>query len=191
MLVIKVKGRELYSSSKNEFFKVKDATLKLEHSLISISKWESKWHKPFLNDDEKTGEELVDYIRCMTLNSEVDPNIYFALSKENIKQINDYIADKHTATWFNDNKNALPKVNPNKKTRHIRGEIITAEIIYYWMVAYQIPFECEKWHINKLLTLIKVCNIKNEPEKKMSKAEIMRRNSAINAARRKQYNSKG
>ena len=154
----------------------------MEHSLVSLSKWESRWHKPFLSSKNKTKtqEEILDYIRCMTLTQNVDPNVYYNLSRENCEKIQAYIDDPMTATTFNEiNK---PKTN---------SEIITSELIYYWMIAYNVPVEFEKWHLNRLLTLIKVCSIKNAPPKKMSKREIMNRNAALNASRRKAHNSKG
>ena len=181
MLQITVPGVELWDEGAQEFIYSKEQTLQLEHSLISLSKWESKWCKAFLsNQSYKTVEETIDYIRCMTITQNVDPNIYNNLSKENIKAVNDYIAAPMTATTFYN--------DPQKG--HSR-EIITSELIYYWMIALNIPMECQKWHLNRLLTLIRVCNIKNTPPKKMSRREIMNRNAALNAARRKQLNSKG
>lgn len=160
---------------------IKGATIQLEHSLVSLSKWESKWCKPFLSTEDKSVEETVDYIKFMTLTKNVRPEVYEALSEENIKQINDYIGAPMTATTFSDD-------GRNKKPNR---EKITAELIYYWMIALNIPFECQKWHLNKLLTLIRVCNVKNEPPKKMSKRDTMERYAALNAARRKKLNSKG
>lgn len=180
MLHIVIQEGEFFDEKTEEFLKVKKQTLQLEHSLVSLSKWESKWHKAFLGRDEKSIDETIDYIRCMTLNKNIDPKVYSLLTKENIKEINDYIGDPMTATTFNDRGN-------KKATR----EIITSELIYYWMIALNIPFECQKWHLNRLLTLIRICNIKNQPSKKMGKHEIMSRNAALNAARRKQLNSKG
>lgn len=180
MLQITVPAAELWDERNQRFIRTKEQKLQLEHSLVSISKWESKWCKPFLSKNNKTTEETVDYVRCMTLTQNVDPNVYFALTNENIQRVNDYIEAPMTATTF-------AKDNSGKASR----EIITSELIYYWMIALQIPDKCEKWHINRLLTLIRVCNIKNQPPKKMSQGEIMRRNSALNAARRKQLNSKG
>jgi hypothetical protein len=180
MLQITIPAVELWDERKQEFVTTKEQTLQLEHSLVSISKWESKWCKPFLSKQEKTFEETLDYIKCMTITQNVDPEVYNYLTNENIEEINMYIEDPMTATYFSDDKT----VKPNR-------EQITAELIYYWMIALNIPFECQKWHLNRLLTLIKVCNIKNQPPKKRSRKEIMSRNAALNAARRKQLNTKG
>ena len=179
MLEIVIPSIELWNEEKQEFDTVKGTTLKLEHSLVSLSKWESKWCKPFLSKEDKTQEETLDYIKCMTLTQNVDPNIYQYISNENINKIIAYINEPMTATTFREEKKGGSR------------EIITAELIYYWMIALTIPFECQKWHLNRLLTLIRVCNIKNQPPKKMSKREIMSRNASLNAARRKQLNSKG
>ena len=179
MLRITIPATEYFDEKNNEFVTVKEQTLQLEHSLISLSKWESKWCKSFLNSD-KTDEEIIDYIRCMTLTSNVDHNAYYAISKENVEAVNDYISAPMTATTFND----YGHKTSNK-------EVITAELIYYWMIVNNIPFECQKWHLNRLLTLIRVCGVKNTPPKKMSRREIMSRNAALNAARRQKTNSKG
>lgn len=180
MLEIIIPDVELFDEIKNEFKYVKGATLKLEHSLVSLSKWESKWKKPFLTNDEKSYEETVDYIKCMTLTQNVNPELYYYIGNDNMLKINEYIGNPMTATTF------------GKETKGKRNtEIVTSELIYYWMIALNIPFECQKWHLNRLLTLVKVCNIKNQPPKKMSKREIMARNAALNAQRRKQLNSKG
>ena len=158
----------------------KAQTLQLEHSLISISKWESKWNKAFLSKNEKTYEETVDYIKCMTITQNVDPSVYLRLTNENIEQINQYIDAPMTATYFMEDDDKKPS-----------RETITAELIYYWMIALNIPFECQKWHLNRLLTLVKVCNIKNAPPKKRSKGDIMRRNAKLNAARRAKHHTRG
>ena len=180
MLKITIPATEQWDELKNEFINTKECTLELEHSLVSLSKWESKWCKPFISNDIKTHEETIDYVRCMTLTSHVNPAVYSCLSSDNIQEINKYIEAPMTATWFS-----------NEKSHGRNSEQITSELIYYWMIALNIPFECQKWHLNRLLTLIKVCNIKNQPLKKMSKGEIMSRNAALNAARRKQYNTRG
>lgn len=180
MLEIIIPKTELWDENKQEFINSDEQVLRLEHSLVSLSKWESKWNKPFLDRNEKTGEETIDYIKCMTLTQNVDPNIYNLLTKENIMQINNYISAPMTATTIRE--------DPNKKGGR---EIITSEIIYYWMISLNIPFECQKWHLNRLLTLIKVCSIKQQPAKKMSKRDIMSRNASLNAARRKQLNTRG
>ena len=180
MLRITIPSAELWDANKQEFVYTKEQTLLLEHSLVSLSKWESKWCKPFLTNGTKTVEETIDYVRCMTLTQNVDPDVYRYLTNENVEQINKYIEAPMTATWFAED----PTAKPNR-------EVITAELIYYWMIALQIPFECQKWHLNKLFTLIRVCNIKNQPPKKMSKRDIASRNAALNAARRKKLNSNG
>ena len=179
MLEIVIPSIELWNEEKQEFIFTKGATLKLEHSLVSLSKWESKWCKPFLSKEDKTREETLDYIKCMTLTQNVDADVYNYITQDNINKIIEYINAPMTATTFREENKGGSR------------EIITAELIYYWMIALTIPFECQKWHLNKLLTLIRVCNIKNQPPKKMSKGDIMRRNAALNAARRKQLNSKG
>lgn len=174
---------ELFDSDTNQFINVKPTKIQLEHSLISLKKWEQKWHKPFLAKEEKTSEEMLDYIRCMTLNHGVDPNTYRALTVEDIEKISEYIKDPMTATWFSSNET----VGASKSKK----EIITAEIIYYWMITLQIPVEFQKWHLNQLLTLIKVVNLKNAPEKKMNKREAAKQRSALNAARRAKHRTSG
>lgn len=179
MLTIVVPEREYFDDNKNEFVHTKEVTLQLEHSLVSLSKWEAKWNKPFLSTNDKTDEEILDYIRCMTVTQNVDKSVYYRLSKENIEKINNYINLPMTATTFSDKNTSRNK------------ETITAEIVYYWMIALNIPFECQKWHLNRLLTLVKVCSIKNTPPKKMSRNEIFNRNRALNASRRKALGTKG
>lgn len=177
MLTLVVPETELFDEVRNEFIFVKEQKLTLEHSLLSLSKWESKWHKPFLSKKEKTREETLDYLRCMTINS-VDEKVYACLTPKMIERVDAYIGDSMTATTFSDKK------RPSHET-------ITAELIYYWMVALNIPFECQKWHLNRLLTLVEVCSIKNQPPKKMSPRAIMQRNAALNASRRKALHSRG
>lgn len=180
MLWISIPSVERWDEVKQEFVYAKKQNLQLEHSLVSVSKWEAKWQKPFLAKREKTVEETVDYVRCMTITQNVPSEAYENITNDNIEQINQYIEAPMTATWFSENRN----VKTNR-------EQITSEIIYYWMIALNIPFECQKWHLNRLLTLIRVCNIKNQPAKKMSRKDVMSRNAALNAARRKKLNSKG
>lgn len=173
---------QLWDEVNEQFISSPETVLELEHSLVSLSKWESKWCKPFINRNDKTAEEMIDYVRCMTLNSnKVNDVVYSCLTEANIKEINDYIEAPMTATWF----------SKNSQTGSHLGEQITSELIYYWMIALNIPFECQKWHLNRLLTLVRVCNIKNQPDKKMSRRETLSRNAALNAARRKQLNTKG
>ena len=180
MLQIAISGTEQWDEVHQEFVYTKEQTLTLEHSLISISKWEAKWHKAFLSKKEKTREETLDYIKCMTLTPNVDPEVYNCLTSDMYRQINDYIAAPMTATVFS-----------NEKGGPANREVVTSELIYYWMIALNIPFECQKWHLNRLLTLIRVCNIKNASPKKMGKRALMSRNSALNAARRQSLNTRG
>ena len=180
MLQITVPGIELYDEKNECFIYLKERTLQLEHSLVSLSKWESKWCKPFISKTNKTDEEVVDYVKCMTITQNVEPDVYSRLTRDNYDEIEKYINASMTATTFKEGRGG-------KKS----GGIITAEIIYYWMISLGISKEYEKWHLNRLLTLIRVCNEKNAPSKKMSKSEIMRNNAALNAARRQKLNSKG
>lgn len=180
MLQLTIPAFEQWNEHELEFVKTKEQTLQLEHSLVSLSKWESKWNIPFLSKGEKTYEQTLDYIKCMTVNANVDPNVYNGLTTEHIERINKYIESPMTATTFSE-----------YKSEKANREIITAELIYYWMVALNIPFECQKWHLNRLLTLIRVCNIKNAPPKKMSKRQTASQYAQLNAARRRQFNTKG
>lgn len=180
MLYLTVKGRELYDSENNRFIDVKTQTIQLEHSLVSISKWEAKWKKPFLSNKTMSVEETVDYIRCMTITQNVNPYLYFCVDDDNVKEVTAYVYDPMTATWFSKDE----KKSPNRA-------VYTSEVIYWQMITLGIPFECQKWHLNRLLTLIHVCNEKNTPPKKLSGRELANRNRALNAARRKKYNSRG
>lgn len=180
--IITVPEQEFFNSEKNEFYTIKSTTFKIEHSLVAIAKWESKWHIAFLDDKtEKTNEMMIDYIRCMTISQNVDPQVYYHLTPDIIQEINEYIDDPMTATVFND----LNKQKGN------RGEFVTNELIYYWMIAQNIPLECEKWHLNRLMTLIRVCSEKNAPSKKMNRRDILNRNRALNEARKKASGSRG
>lgn len=180
MLTIVVPGVEMFDEQTQEFVTRNDVTLDLEHSLVSLSKWESIYEKAFLGPAEKTAEEVLDYVKIMTLTPDVPDEVFLKLSEDNITDINKYMEAKMTATWFNEAPGA-------PKSR----DIITAELIYWWMIEFKIPFECETWHLNKLFTLIRVCNIKQAKPKKMSRSEIASRNRELNAQRRSQLGTKG
>lgn len=180
MLQITIPAVELWDEGKQEFVSTKEKTLQLEHSLVSLSKWESKWGKAFLTKTDKTTEEVVDYVRCMTLTQNVSPDTYNCLTEEHFVQINNYIAAPMTATTFYGDK----KQGGGRET-------VTSELIYYWMISLNIPFECQKWHLNRLLTLIRVCEVKNTPPKKRSKREMASQYAALNEARRRQLNTRG
>ena len=179
-LTLSVSPAEFWDTETETFSYTKAATLTLEHSLVSISKWEAKWLKPFFSKEPKTDEETLDYIRCMTLTRNVDPQIYHALSLSDLKRISDYIESPMTATWF--------KKRPQQGSR----EIVTSEVIYYWMITFQIPVEFEKWHINRLMTLIRVCDEKQKPQKRPPGGKKMLANrQALNRARRSHLGTRG
>lgn len=180
MLTITVPGSEFYDQELKEFVTVGEQQLVFEHSLVSLSKWESFWEKPFLGKGDKTTEEVKAYIQCMCLTPDVPPEVFSRLSKDNFEAINDYINAKMTATWFRE-------VVPNRPS----SETITSELIYYWMVAMAIPFTCETWHLERLFTLIKVVNLKNSPAKKMSPGAAAAQRRALNQERRAMYKSEG
>lgn len=171
-------SKEMYDESTNTFVRFPAATIEIEHSLISLSKWESKWHKPYLSKDKRTAEEELDYVRCMTLTKNVDPNAYYGLTKANLEEIRAYVNDSMTATTFRES---------DKKSR----QIITNELIYHWMIECGIPFECQKWHLNRLLTLIRVRTEMKQDPKKIPKKDLYKRNTDLNKARRAAMNSKG
>jgi len=187
MLKIKIPEQDLWDEEQEKFIPIKkEVTLMLEHSLLSISKWEQIWKKPFLSKQELTEEESLSYIQCMCINGIEDIKYYKALTKKDLLLINKYLEDPMTATFFNEKKKKEKK------------RIITNELIYYWMIACNIPKECEKWHINRLLTLIKVCNEETEAQeknyktkgKRPSKSYISERD-ALNAIRREKMHSRG
>lgn len=180
-LVLHIEPYEGFDSNRNEFITVKETTLQLEHSLISLKKWEQKYHIPFLDEDkEKTTEQWLYYIECMNMTQNVDPNVFKYMSVSNIEKVTEYIKDPMTATWFTDSKE-----NKRKKK-----EVITAEIIYYWMIELNVPPQYEKWHLNQLLTLIRVINVKHDTSKMGKKEQAMQR-SALNAQRRARSHSRG
>lgn len=180
MLRITISGDEFFNEETEEFVVVDATIIDLEHSLVSLSKWEAKHEKAFLGRTEKTNEELFDYLKCMILNKDIDPDIILNASKHNFEEIQKYIESNQSALKFD----SVPG-------RSGVGEAITSELIYYWMIAYNIPFECERWHLNRLFSLIRVCSIKNSPKKKMTKQELAKRNRELNAKRRAELGTQG
>lgn len=178
MLIVTLSEREYYNQKSEEFESFAEEQVELEHSLVSLSKWESKFEKPFLSTSDKTDLEILNYIEFMCLRK-IPENFADRLTQANLSDISTYINAKMTATWFSD--------KPSAPSR----EIITAELIYYWMFSLNIPMECQYWHLNRLLTLIKVCNLKSQPQKKLSRSEIAARNRELNARRRAQYGTSG
>lgn len=182
-LKITVQPIDLWDEKTESFISIKNpVTLSLEHSLVSMSKWEAKWKKPFLSNRQMSNEEMLDYIRCMTLTQNVNPNVYYGLREDNLKAISDYLEDPMTATTFNDGKSA---------SNTYRNRRITSEEIYYLMFSNNIPLDFQKWHLNRLLTLIKVFGTKNTPPKKMSKSEMISNYAAINRANKAKFHTKG
>lgn len=183
MLYLEIPGNERWDERKEEFVYSKPTTLQLEHSLVSLSKWESIFNKPYLST-QLTEDETIEYIKCMTITQNVNPEVYNRITTDMIVKINTYINAPMTATWFSEEE--------QKKSKFSRtSEIVTAESIYYWMIAYSVPMECQKWHLNRLLTLIRVCEIKNRPAKKVPLRDIYAKNRALNEARKKKFNSHG
>lgn len=181
MLKIIVPGQELWDRKKEEFYTTGDVELHLEHSLISLSKWESIYHKPFLNRTSKTPEEILGYIKAMIIEEDYPEDVFSRFTKENFDAINDYIDSPQSATTFG----TMPE-------HGARGETVTSELIYYWLVAFTIPFECENWHLNRLFSLIRICNIKNNPKKnRLSRQELAHRNRELNAKRRAELGTTG
>ena len=176
MLSITIPARELYDDRTGMFIDVDAHTLQLEHSLISISKWESKWHKPYLTKEQKTMPEFIDYVRCMTMTQNVNPLVYSCLTRENLIEIKNYIDDPMTATTISNLDDKKP-----------RNQKITSELVYWWMVEFGIPFETQKWHFNRLITLIRICQAKNSPPEKLSKKD----RAMLNASRRAKLGTKG
>lgn len=179
MLRITIPEREFFNEEDSTFIFLKEQNLQLEHSLISLAKWESKWHIPFLDSNKKTLEQTIDYFKCMTLTQGIDDIVFETFPPNVVKQINDYMDNSMTATTFND---------PNQSSSR---EIITAEIIYYMMIKLGIPLECQKWHLSRLFTLIRVCSIKDSPDKKMGTQAILSQNRELNEARKAKYKTKG
>jgi hypothetical protein len=175
-------SEELYDEEKEEFVEPVTFTLELEHSLASLSKWESREEKPFLGKDEKTNEQTLAYIRDMVLTPDVPEEVFEKFSPENLTAVNDYISAKMTATWFRE-------LEPTRRGNS--SEVITAELIYYWMVSLQIPFEAQYWHLNRLITLVRVCNEKNKPAKKVNRQTAAQRQRELNAQRRAQFGTRG
>lgn len=180
MLKLIIEGDESFNDKTQTFETVNDVVLELEHSLISLSKWESKYQKPFLSTGEKSAEEIFGYIKDMVITPNVDLDVLYKCTQENIDEIQQYIDSSQSATTFG----SMPE-------RRGPGEVITSELIYYWMVSFNIPFDCQYWHLNRLFSLIRICNIKNSKSRKMSRNEIAQRNRDLNAKRKAELNTSG
>lgn len=181
MLTIIVSEVPVFDDDAQEFKTQGGVEVELEHSLVSLSKWESKFEKPFLSSEDKSHEEIVEYVRCMALDPKTPPELFLTLSEANFEDINSYLEAKQTATWFSDAPGA-PKA---------RQQIITSELIYFWMISFEIPFSCETWHLNRLFTLIRIANAKTATPEKMTRSQIAERNRELNAQRRAQLKTTG
>ena len=180
MLSITIPDTELFNDAEQQFYVIKGGTIQLEHSLVSVSKWESKWKKSFFLKNNKSTEEILDYIRCMTITQNVNPYLYKCLTQENMRCIKEYIDDPMTATTIS---------NPKKNSGN--NGVITSEILYYYMIALGIPFECQKWHLNRLIMLMRVCSIKNSKPQKMPKGDYLAHRRALNEQRKKALHTHG
>ena len=181
MLRLTIPSGEYFDEETQEFNFAEETTILLEHSLVSLARWETHWNKPFLSKEKKTKEELIDYVKCMTMTPNVNKDVYDNINDLHLAKVSEYINEPMTATTFRE----------DRSMKHSR-DIVTAEIIYYWMVALQIPFDpCERWHLNRLLTLVRVCNIKNQPQKKGVGRDDLARRSKLNAERKKRLGTKG
>lgn len=174
-------GDEYFDEENQTFEIVASAELQLEHSLLSLSKWESKTQKPFLSNAGMTPDELLLYIEAMIISPNYDPAVINRLSDDNMKAINAYIESSESATTFG---KSMPESRAN-------AEVVTSELIYYWMVLFQIPFECQTWHLNRLFTLIRICNLKNSKPKKVSPQQMAAERHALNEQRKAQFNTRG
>lgn len=196
MLEITIPGEDLWDERREEFIQTKSTTLRLEYSLVSLSKWESKWHIPFFSETEsRTREQMLDLVRCMTVTQGVDPAVYRRLTRENLDAIYRYMEDPMTATWFRGEpkpgekiQNGAKKAAPRRRTPQ---KVLTTEVLYARMFAAGIPLECERWHLNRLMTLIRVCQEEQTPPKKMSRKEALNQRKQLNSARQKKYHSHG
>lgn len=182
MLTITVPSLQLFDEETERFVNEPEVKLQLEHSLVSLSKWEAKFEKPFLSADEKSPEEIIGYIEAMTLTPNIPPEVFQRITPTLVNQVFNYIDAKMSATWFTERKRATAS-----------REIITTEIIYYWLIQFNIPFEAQHWHFNRLMTLIKVCNQKNAPDKqpKMNQRDLAAERRKINEQRKQKLNTTG
>lgn len=197
MFEITIPGEELWDARRAEFTSTKAVTLRLEYSLVSLSKWESKWHIPFFDDSmEKTPEQMQDFVRCMTVTQGVDPTVYARLTVENLNAIYRYMEDPMTATWFagegrpgEKNQNGTAKRRARRRPPST-GKVLTSEVLYSRMFQAGVPIECERWHLNRLMALIRVCQEEQAPPRKMSRKDALRQRRELNAARMKKYGAK-
>lgn len=197
MFEITIPGEELWDARRAEFTSTKAVTLRLEYSLVSLSKWESKWHIPFFDDSiKKTPEQMQDFVRCMTVTQGVDPTVYARLTVENLNAIYRYMEDPMTATWFAGEGRPGEKNQNGTTKRRVRrrppgtGKVLTSEVLYSRMFQAGVPIECERWHLNRLMTLIRVCQEEQAPPRKMSRKDALRQRRELNAARMKKYGTK-
>lgn len=183
MLTLTVPSQEFWDEKRQLFLSTKEETLLLEHSLLSISKWESKWHKPFFQSlNDMSNDEFIDYVRCMSVNKKIDSNSFLFMTRDNMDSITNYINDPMTASWFNEKKGPVGRRS---------SEVITSELIYCWMTQLNIPFECERWHLNRLMVLIRICSIKNAPPEKQSRRETLNQYAALNKMRKAKHGGRG
>lgn len=177
MLKLLIDSFDVWDDNSQEFITYDKKTICLEHSLLSVSKWESIYKKPFLNESEKSPQEVIDYFKCMLID-ESDSVYLNNISDKDVQKIQEYIEDPMTASWVSGD------------TSRDRS-VITSELIYYWMVSAQIPFETERWHLNRLLMLIRIFGEKTNPSRKKSRAQIIEEQRRLNNERRAKLGTNG
>lgn len=187
MFVINL-GDELFDEETNTFLHPVGKKLHLEHSLLSISKWEAEWEIPFLNTD-KTSEQSLSYIKCCVLDDDFDELLLNTLSDKNILDFNAYLSKGMTAKKIIDLRSSLSQ--KRKSRRPASQKALTSEDIYYSMIQFHVWKECEEWPLQRLLSLLQLCSLKSNSTGEMSKSDQAKFYREENARRKAKYHTNG